>query len=72
MLSLNLEQHDNLILPESKYVRRAIARLNIDLDLLLQVQTADTLAQNPAATKDKLDSINRIKKIMKEEGEKSP
>lgn len=65
-----VEQHDNLILPESKYVRRAIARLNIDLDLLLQVQTADTLAQNPAATKDKLDSINRIKKIMKEEGEK--
>jgi len=65
-----VEQHDNLILPESKYVRRAIARLNIDLDLLLQVQTADTLAQNPAAIKDKLDSINRIKKIMKEEGEK--
>ena len=65
-----VEQHDNLILPESKYVRRAIARLNIDLDLLLQVQTADTLAQNPAATKDKLDSINRIKKIMKEEGKK--
>lgn len=59
-----IKNHDLQIIPLPKYVRRAMAKLNIDLGLLLEVQEADAKAQNPEFAKQKLENIEKIKDIL--------
>ena len=59
--------HDTVIIPEMKYVRRWLNRLGVQqLNRLLSVMLGDALAHNPALLGDRVERIEKIRRLVKE------
>lgn len=62
-----VKYHDQMILPEPKYVRRAILRMGEEIfPLLYEVKMADLKAQSPYLRKEKEESLEAVYQIYRQ------